>query len=745
MQNFVALRFLNLPKFVLILGLSVATVMAVMDYRFHYKFNFSWDLVYADNNVIDGWVVKNSKEPLLPNGELLTHVRTPKHKNDKWMLLDNTALLPTFDFSENDAQIKQALKFDETLYQARNDVIEFKTSENRVVRVYAHKTPWYELGGEFWLHKGTYLLFSLVILILGSLHKNAQKKHSHADGTSVKFLCFLFLFSGFSVVFPNASSNRQMGMPADYVWWHFFINMFAIQVTSLLYLHLIMREPIHLFENTSRFWRFVILSVLVVNYFVCVNLVWVMWSKQGNLIETLHIAKPVSLFGFIFFTVFQFVKTRSSSINVLDRLSFDVVIKCVALVLVFYGLFWFLIKQHWLGLAYKPSIMLAFMGVLIALALLVIIFRHYIYKIFNWWWVFNSIALGGITILLGLMVSSGYGQKYELMPSLISLLVGASVGFLMSFFYQFKEAKKGISSLTRSSAGLKKISTLKLDDPEYWLEQKNIFQLALNTQYAEIIDVSPDTLELINENEQLRAHILDEKGILLSRPDNNKRLFNESDLQTVALLRDLSTASQREYQAYMQGEKRTRQQVAHDLHDDIGGRLHQLAHGGSGNASKYAQETLEQLRTLTHALHQEAQRLDEFLYDVRYEMQRYGQIYPVDLAFDLNCESEVKEITLSANAMVQFKSIISELCRNALQHTGTQNMRISIAIDSDKSEISVKNDGAFTKVSEWVYGVGTVSIKRRAHQLGGRATWQEQKTGGVVACVRFDTNIWLNS
>lgn len=745
MKNSAIYRFFNLPKCVLIVGLVVATVMAVMDYRFHYKFNFSWDLVHADNNVIDGWVVKNSKEPLLPNGELLTHVRTPEHKNDKWMPLDNTALLPTFDFSENDAQIKQALKFDETLYQARNDVIEFKTSEGRVVRVYAHKTPWYELGGEFWLHKGTYLLFSLVILILGSLHKNARKKQSHADGTSVKLLCFLFLFSGFSVVFPNASSNRQMGMPADYVWWHFFINMFAIQVTSLLYLHLIMREPIHLLKNTSRFWRFVILSVLVVNYFVCVDLVWVMWSRQDNLVETLHTAKPISLFGFVFFTLFQFVKTRSSYVNVLDRLSFDVVIKCVALVLVFYGLFWFLIKQHWLGLAYKPSIMLAFMGVLIALALLVIIFRHYIYKIFNWWWVFNSIALGGITILLGLMVSSGYGQKYELMPSLVSILVGASIGFLMSFFYQFKEAKKGISSLTRSSAGLKKLSTLKLDDPEYWLEQKNIFQLALNTQHAEIIDVSPDTLELINENEQLRAHILGEKGILLSRPDNNKRLFNESDMQTVALLRDLSTAPQREHQAYVQGEKRTRQQVAYDLHDDIGGRLHQLAHGGSGNTSKYAQKTLEQLRTLTHALHQEAQLMDEFLYDVKYEIQRYGQIYPIDLEFDLNCEPDIKKVSLSANAMVQFKSIISELCRNALQHKETKNMNVTIIIDSDKSEIVVKNDGQLTKVSEWVDGVGTVSIKRRAHQLGGRVTWQEQEIGGVVACVRFDTNIWLNS
>lgn len=745
MRNRSKIYFIDLPKCVLILGLVVAIAVALIDYRFHYKFNFSWNVAYTENNIINGWVVKDSQEPLLPDSELLTHVRTPKQKNYEWMPLDNTALLPTFDFSENDAQIKQALKFDDTLYQARNDLIEFKTSEGRVVRVYAHKTRWHQLGGEFWLHKGTYLLFTLVILLLGLLHANAQKKESPADVVSVKILCVLFLFSGFTIVFPNASSNRQMGMPSDYVWWRFFMNMFAVQVTSILYLHLIMREPINLLKKTSKFSKLLILFVLIVNYFVCINLVWVMWSKQGHLIETLHIAKHISLSGFILFTLFQFIKTRPSHVNVLDRLSFDVVIKCVTLVLVFYSIFWFLIKQYWLSLAYKPSVMLAFMGVLISLALLVIIFRHYIYKIFNWWWVFNSIALGGITILLGLMVSSGYGRQYELMPSLISILVGASVGFLMSFFYQFKEAKKGVSSLAKSSASLQKISTLKPDDSEYWPEQKNIFQSALNTQCAEIIDVPPDTLELINENEQLRAHILGTKGILLSRPDKNKRLFNESDMKTVALLRDLSTASQREHQAYMQGEKQTRQQVAHDLHDDIGGRLHQLAYGGSNNTSQYAQKTLEQLRTLTHALHQESQLMDEFLYDVKYEIQRYGQTYPVDLQFNLNCKSDVRKKILSANAMVQFKSIISELCRNALQHEATQSMSVSISIDSDQSEITVENDGALTKVSEWVYGVGTVSIRRRAHQLDGQVTWQEKEEGGVSACVTFSTNVWLNS
>lgn len=738
-------RFFNLPKLILMVGLSVATVMAIMDYRFHYQFSFDWDVEYTTHNTIEGWRVKESKEPLLPNGELLTHVRTPDKNNTQWMVLDNTALLPTFDFSESDAQIKQALKFDDALYEARDSAIEFKTSEGRVARVYAHKTPWYQLGGEFWLHKGTYLLFALVISILCVLYENSQKKENPADALSVKLLCVLFLFSGFSVVFPNSSANRQMGMPADYVWWRFCINMFAIQVTSMLYLHLIMREPIHLLRHTSKLWKGIIWVVMIVNYLVCSHLVWALFSQQENLVETLHLAKPVSLFGFVFFTVFQFIKTRSSDVKVLDRLSFDVVIKCVALILIFYSLFGFLIKQYWLSLAYKPSVMLAIMGVLVALALLVIIFRHYIYKVFNWWWVFNSIALGGITILIGLMMSSNYGRQYELMPSLISILIGVSLGFLVSFFYQFKEAKKGVYSLNRASSSLKKISSLKPDDVEYWPEQKNIFQAALNTQQAKIIEVMPDTLELINENEQLRAHILGQKGVLLSHPDNNKRLFNENDLKTVALLRDLSTGPQREHQAYVQGEKRTRQQVAHDLHDDIGGRLHQLAHGGSEDTYKYAQKTLEQLRTLTHALHQEAQPMSEFLYDVRYEMQRYGQTYPVDLAFNLSCDPDLEKDSLSANAMVQFKSIISELCRNALQHQDTKNMHVTVSVESDVSEITVENDGAPTKVKDWVAGVGTVSIKRRAHQLGGHAIWKEKNAGGVLACVTFNTSTWLNS
>lgn len=733
-------RFLNGPRWALILGFVVALVMAVMDHYFHYQFNFSWQEVHTKNNTIDGWRVTHSQEPLLSNGELLTHVRTPQHR--AWMVLDNTALLPTFDFSGNEAQIKHALEFDDALYQARDSEIEFKTSDGRVVHVRAHKTPWQKLGGEFWLHKGTYLVFASMMVLLSVLYTHSKNTKHAPNSSSVTLLSMLFLLAGFSVIFPNSSADRQMGMPAEYVWWRFFIEMLVIQITSMLYLHLMLREPINLLKQSSALSRWLIVGVMVVNYCVCANLMWAMYVKQDNLIQILHFSKPVSFLTFIVLTALQFIKTRARHVNILDRLAFDVVIKCVVLVLIFYGLFGFLIKQYWLSLAYKPSVMLAIMGLLIALALMMIVFRHYIYKIFNWWWVFNSIALGGITILLSLMFSSDYGRQYELMPSLISILAGVSIGLMVGFFYQFKEAQKGVSSLVKASASLQKISGLKLEDPAYWPEQKNVFQSALNANHAEIIDVKPDTLELLNENEQLKVHIFGQKGIVLSQPDYNKRLFNDSDLKIVALLRDLSTAPQREYQAYMKGEKQTRQQVAHDLHDDIGGRLHQLAHGDIDNAPKYAQKTLEQLRTLTHALHQDAQPLEDFLYDVRYEVQRYGQTYPVDLVFSVYCEPNVEKTDLSANAMMQFKSIISELCRNALQHEGTKNINVSIAIHCDKSEILIENDGDHTQVQNWVTGVGTVSIKRRAHQLGGHVTWEENKNGGVIARVVFSTNVW---
>lgn len=724
---------------VLVITALYAIATTLIGKQLSYSIGFDWQITTNENNTVTGWQVVRSEHESLPINTLLTHVRI----DQQWITLNHLVLPQTLDLLPSIQQFKQAIEIDQKLYDARNSRISFKTDNNKLIYLTPRPSNWEDLSKNFWLYR--VILISCLLLGLACLYMTFKLPAHSADksqtSSNLKQSCFLavlvFCPLGLSIGASISDLDRHWGIPAYYINYAFNGNVIMLAIFELSLFKLLTINPANLFKQ-HRLWRY-IWWVALISHVLNVIFISLRLDFAFDFHHCLFSILPIC---FLSLFIHQWLHARRKG-SLIDKLSIRNVLVFNALILIMLISVDYLVKQYGLNSGITPTVVNAFGGILISASMLVLVFRQKLYQLAYWWWLLYSLFSGGAVFILVLMFTSNMGKDYQVADVIISLAMGVSISMGMAFWFQYRLIRFSVKTLHKSSYLLQELKQTDINTELFWQNQKALFMQALDIKEAEVIDTNAHEALIIESGEQLQISITNKKGLLLSAPDKGRRLFSEQDIKTILLLRDLATQQQREKQAFSEGEKQTRKQVAHDLHDDIGGRLHQLAHGDTKNAADYAQRTLEQLRTLTHALHKESQEITLFLANLKHDMLRHAQSCDIDMSFNASVPETMQNQTLSAMAMVQFNSIMSELCRNALQHQGVTNVAISIEFDDENTRITAANDGAKTWVKDWVTGVGTVSIKRRVHQLDGKVNWIENPEGGVTVQMTYKTKTWL--
>ena len=237
-------------------------------------------------------------------------------------------------------------------------------------------------------------------------------------------------------------------------------------------------------------------------------------------------------------------------------------------------------------------------------------------------------------------------------------------------------------------------------------------------------------------------------GLVLRHAQAGRRLFGPGDTRFVnhcaAILQRLVDSDR----AAEQARHEERQRIANDLHDDLGGRLLHLAQSRhTDDWSRYAQETLAEMRLITHGMAREATALADLLADLRGDLMprivRSGARaqWVVDVDVDgAGGAGEGGQTAVRPEAALGLARILSEALRNALSHgqvpQGGQ-IEVRVGWSGGSLLVQVANDGPAVDPDTWTPGLGVRSIERRALRLGGQAQWTARSEGGVLLTVRI--------
>ena len=231
------------------------------------------------------------------------------------------------------------------------------------------------------------------------------------------------------------------------------------------------------------------------------------------------------------------------------------------------------------------------------------------------------------------------------------------------------------------------------------------------------------------------------QGVMLRHAQGGRRLFVRADIDFVrnctAILGRLIEGDL----AAGRARQEERERIANDLHDDIGGRLMHLANGSDGaDWRRYAQDTLTEMRFITHGLARESAPIGELLADLRAEfmprLRDSGLLAGWHTAVSIDDTRRIRP-----EAALAIARILSEGIRNALAHGGATAIDVNVGEQSGRWQLTVSHDGAETDPATWSQGLGTRSIQRRAMRLGGSARWQARSGGGVILQVSLPPTI----
>jgi signal transduction histidine kinase len=192
--------------------------------------------------------------------------------------------------------------------------------------------------------------------------------------------------------------------------------------------------------------------------------------------------------------------------------------------------------------------------------------------------------------------------------------------------------------------------------------------------------------------------------------------------------------------------ERLRVQIAADLHDDVGSRLTKVAmltelverqtpdqHENKPQIQKIAgttREVIQAMDEIVWTINPNNDTLDNLANYIFQYTQEYFQNTGVRCRFHLPVR--LPDLPLSTEERHNLFMAFKEALNNILKHAEATEVRVELAIEGEKLQISIVDNGCgFIQNGSPTSGNGLNNMKRRLGRIGGRLKLESQPGSGT--------------
>jgi signal transduction histidine kinase len=196
---------------------------------------------------------------------------------------------------------------------------------------------------------------------------------------------------------------------------------------------------------------------------------------------------------------------------------------------------------------------------------------------------------------------------------------------------------------------------------------------------------------------------------------------------------------------------RIRQQIAADLHDDIGAGLAQVAilsevarrdaapSAGArlGQIAALARTMRDAMSDIVWAVDPGRDRLRDLVPRMREAALQTLTAHGVRVDFEWPAEDDVERILLSPDRRRHLLLILKEAVTNIARHAEATHVRIALTLDRGRLRLRIEDNGRGFDPQHVDDGHGLQSMSRRTHALGGEFLLRSDPGAGTTIDVRI--------
>ena len=216
-----------------------------------------------------------------------------------------------------------------------------------------------------------------------------------------------------------------------------------------------------------------------------------------------------------------------------------------------------------------------------------------------------------------------------------------------------------------------------------------------------------------------------------------------SNLELFARLADLSEQRSELAQKLISAQESTLRHISRELHDEfgqvltaIGSMLRRAAkqvgegtplHGDLKEVQEIAQTTLNNIRTLSQALHPVL--LEEA--GLESTLDWYVPTVGRQAGIQLHYEKSGRPFPVEPGAGVHIYRVLQEALNNVTRHSGARDAWVRLKYLANSLELEVEDHGAGFVAEKTQRGIGLVAMRERAELIGGTLAITPRPQGGT--------------
>lgn len=247
-------------------------------------------------------------------------------------------------------------------------------------------------------------------------------------------------------------------------------------------------------------------------------------------------------------------------------------------------------------------------------------------------------------------------------------------------------------------------------------ELAELLQLHFDASDSLVLESDTDAPRLTRHGLSLSVPLPDGEGqVVITGKESGRRLFDRRDQQFVTTLLTVVRRLVHLADERAETERRERDRIMRDLHDDVGARLLSLIHGASDSSVRAeALATLETLRTSVYPLHARGSTpLPRATADWKSEFHRRTAESGAALSWSDRTDAEC---TLNPRQYVNVTRILRELLTNALKHASPQHVEVVVETTGVLTVV-LRHDGCVSDPDGWSANAGLHNLATRASEI----------------------------